>query len=175
MAGMTGPVKVVPYGTEGPIGSWPVGATQQLYPGEVALVSGGGSVTKGNLKNAATAGSTDLVVGMLQDYAGGTGVDIGTGFVGGSNDGNVWMDTMGGAFMFQSGTGSDQLSAATNGLTVYYGGENSSGPIACATGSGTRPVLGIQKPQDPGFAGTGGADPGSAYWPIVLNVIAAGA
>jgi hypothetical protein len=136
----------------------------------VALVSGSGAVTTGYLKNAASPGSADIVVGMIGDPAGGTTVDTGSGIIGGSTDGAVWANVQTGAFFFQSGTGSDQLSATTNGQTVYYGGENSSGPIACATSaSSTRPVLGVQLPQDPGIAG--GSTPGSSYWPVVINPV----
>ena len=75
-----------------------------------------------------------------------------------------------GTFMFQSGSGADQLSASTNGKTVYYGGENANGPIAHATGSGTKPVLGIQLPQDPGFA-SGAQSQGPTTGPIKLTAI----
>ena len=170
MAGLTGDTYVVPYGVEGGLTSFPVAATQQLYYGEVALVSGGsGGITKGYLKNAATANANDLVVGMLDEPAGGTYVSTGPGVLGGSTDGAVWANVRNGTFMFQSGSGADQLSASTNGKTVYYGGENANGPIAHATGSGTKPVLGVQLPQDPGIAG--GANPGVGYWPVKLNVI----
>jgi hypothetical protein len=150
--------------------AWPVGATQQLYYGAVALLSGSGAVTTGYLKNAASPGSADLVVGMVGDPAGGTLVQTGPGILGGASDGAVWDNVKTGAFFFQSGTGSDQLSEATAGKTVYYGGENSSGPLAMATSaSSTRPVLGVQLPQDPGIAG--GFSPGASYWPVALNVI----
>ena len=174
MPGLTQDTLVIRYGSgdgDQPT-SYPVGATQQLYYGEVALMSGSGGVTTGYLKNAANAGALDTVVGMLggPGGAGGTYVETGSGVVGGSTDGAVWMNVQTGAFFFQSGTGADQLSQATNGKTVYYGGENSSGPLAMATSaSSTRPVLGIQLPQDPGIAG--GSTPGSAYWPVVLNAV----
>ena len=171
MAGMTGPVPVVRYGAgdnDQPT-SYPIGASQTLYYGEVALISGSGAVTTGYLKNAATAGSADLVAGMVGDPAGGTFVETGSGIVAGTTDGSVWSNVQTGAFFFQSGTGSDLLSEATVGKTVYYGGENASGPLAMATGSGTRPVLGVQLAQDPGIAG--GSIPGSNYWPVVLNAI----
>ena len=148
-----------------------VAANQQLYYGEVALVaSGSGSITEGYLKNAGTYGSGDTVVGMIGEPAGGTLVRTASGLLGGTSDGMVQVDVLTGAFYFQSGSGSDQLSATTNGKTVYYGGENSTGPIACATSSSnTRPILGIQLPQDPGIAN--GFSPGSSYWPVKLNVV----
>ncbi len=170
MAGLTNDTPLVRYGSGDdcqPV-AYPVGATQQLYYGAVALMSGSGAVTTGFLKNAATPGSADIVVGMVGDPAGGTLVQTSGGILGGSTDGSVWDNVETGAFFFQSGTGSDQLSAATNGKTVYYGGENSSGPLAMATnGSSTRPELGIQAPQDPGIAG--GFTPGASYWPVIVN------
>jgi len=171
MAGLTQDVHVYRYGVPEAtqLVSWPVGANQQLYNGAVALVSGSGAVTTGYLKNAATAGASDLVAGMVGDPAGGTLVQTGPGILGGSTDGAVWDNVVTGAFYFQSGSGADQLSQATAGKTVYYGGENASGPLACATGSGTRPVLGTQLPQDPGIAN--GFGPGSNYYPVKLNVI----
>ena len=166
---LTNDIKSYEYGVGYGLVAYPVGATQQLYEGEVALISGSGSVTTGYLKNAATPGSADLVVGIIGRPAGGTAVATGPGFAGGTADGAVWADVKTGSFCFQSGTGADQLSEATNGKTVYLGNENAQGSIACATGSGTRPVLGIQLPQDPGFAG--GCLPGPNYWPIKLNTI----
>jgi hypothetical protein len=164
---------VVRYGSPGDHDqtvAYPVGATQQLYYGAVALMSGSGAVTTGYLKNAASPGSADTVVGMIGDPAGGTLVCTGPGILGGATDGAVWDNVATGAFFFQSGTGSDQLSEATAGKTVYYGGENSSGPLAMATSAtSTRPILGVQLPQDPGIAG--GATPGANYWPVVLNQI----
>lgn len=158
------------YGTpdDSQLEAYGVGANQQLYNGEVALVSGSGAVTAGYLKNGASFGSADIVVGMVGEGAGGTQVSTGPGILGGSTDGSVWVNVETGAFLFQSGSGADQLSAATNGKTVYYGGENSTGPLAMATSSGgTRPALGIQLPQDPGLAN--GYTPGSAFWPVIIN------
>lgn len=170
MAGLTNDTFVTRYGSGDdcqPV-AYPVGATQQLYYGAVALISGSGSTTTGYLKNAATPGSADLVVGMVGLPAGGTLVQTGPGVLGGSTDGAVWDNVQTGAFFFQSGTGSDALSEATAGKTVYYGGENTSGPLAMATnGSSTRPTLGVQLPQDPGIAG--GFTPGSGYWPVTIR------
>ena len=170
MSGLTNDIKSYEYGTDGKLTSYGIGANQQLYENAVALVSGSGSVTVGYLKNAASPGSSDLVAGLVSAPAGGTTVATGPGILGGSTDGAVWANVNTGTFLFQSGSGSDQLSATTNGKTVYYGGENTYGPIACATSSGsTRPTLGIQLPQDPGLAGN--FSPGSNYWPVKLNVI----
>ena len=147
--------------------AYPIGATQQLYSGAVALVSGSGSTTTGFLKNAASPGSADVVVGMVGDATGGA-YSTGPGLPLPTANGDVWAEVQTGAFMFQSGTGSDQLAAALNGLSVYYGGESTTGPIACATSrSSTLPLLGTLLPQDPGIAG--GSNPGANYWPVAVR------
>lgn len=165
---MTGDGKVYRYGSgdDDQLLSYPVGSAQQLYYGEVALVSGGTGATKGYLKNGASPQSTDVVAGMVGEPAGGTYVKTGPGILGGSTDGAVWVDVLTGAFFFQSVSGANALSEASAGLTVYYKGENSNGPIA-STSSGDGPALGQQQPQDPGIAG--GFTPGPGYWPIVVN------
>jgi hypothetical protein len=168
MAGLTQDIHVYEYGVPGQPTAAGVGANQQLYIGSVALLSGSGSVTAGYLKNAASPGTADIVLGMLAEPAGGTYVQTGPGILGGTTDGAVWANVQPGSFYFQSGTSSDALTAATNGKTVYYGGENANGPIACATSaSNTRPVLGIQLPQDPG--GVNNYIPGSNYWAVKIN------
>ncbi len=170
MSGLTTDIKAYEYGTQPQLVSYPVGANQTCYVGAVALVSGSGAVTTGFLKNAATPGASDLVAGIIGEPAGGTYVQTAPGIVGGSTDGSVWIDVKAGTFMIQGGTGADALSEATVGKTVYYHGENAQGPIADATsGTSTRPILGVQLPQDPGFAG--GFLPGSNYYPIRLNQI----
>jgi hypothetical protein len=149
--------------------AYPIGAAQQLYSGAVALVSGSGTPAAGYLKNAATAnlGTSDIVVGMVGDATGGA-YSTGPGLPVPTASGDVWAEVLTGAFYFQSGTGADQLVVAGNGLPVYYGGESTTGPIACAVvGSPARPVLGIQVPQDPGIAG--GSSPGAGYWPVIIN------
>lgn len=170
MSGLTKDTKLIQYGSGdgNQPESYPVGANQQLYSGAVALVSGSGSTTAGYLKNAATPGTSDYVVGMLGEPEGGV-FGVGPCFpVAGTTDGSLWAQVRTGSFFFQSGTGSDLLSATTNGKTVYYGGENATGPIACAVvGTPARPVLGTQLPQDPGIAG--GSSPGANYWPIIVR------
>lgn len=164
---MTGPVPIVRYGIGDncqPV-AWPVATAAQLWDGEVALKNAAGLI-----KNAGTPLVTDVVVGMVDGPAGGTVTETGAGIVGGSTDGAVWINARTGAFFFQSAAAGDLLSEATAGKTVYYAGENASGPIAAATdGGGTRPVLGVQLPQDPGIAG--GSTPGSNYFPVVLNAV----
>jgi len=171
MAGATTDIKTFRYGSGDPqLTSFGVGAAAQIYSGCVALVSGSGATTAGYLKNAANPGTLDLVAGIVGEPAGGTYVKTGPGILGGTADGSVWADVRTGCFMVQSGTGADLLTAAGNGKTVYYAGENANGPVAAAViGTPNRPVLGIQLPQDPGFAG--GSLPGANYWPIKFSVI----
>jgi predicted anti-sigma-YlaC factor YlaD len=171
MSGVTYDFPYTRYGTaDGHQGtSNPLGASQTVYVGEVALLSGSGSVSTGFLKNAATPGSADLVVGMINTAAGGTYVPTQPGITNSGADGAVWVNIATGTFFFQSGTGSDQLTQALVGNTVYYGGENTSGPLAFATShSSTLPVLGVLAAQDPSIAN--GAVPGPNYWPVTLNV-----
>lgn len=146
--------------------AWPLAANVTVYSGAVALLDG----ATGLLKSAATTSSTDIVLGIIDAPSGGTAVQTGPGITGGSTDGAVWVNVQTGSFFLQSGTGADQLSETTAGKTCYYGGENSSGGLACATsGSGTRPQLGIQFAQDPGIAG--GCTPGANYWPIKFSTV----
>jgi len=133
MAGLTNDIKTIEYGVpeNSQLVAYPIGATSQLYCGAVALISGtGGTVTQGYLKNAATASASDIVAGIVADYAGGTGVKTGPGLLGGSTDGATWADVRTGTFFFQSGTGSNALTEAKVGGNVYYGGENANGPMA---------------------------------------------
>ena len=155
-------------GTRQELVAWPVQATAQLYRGTVALVAGNGGGTAGYLRVADSPGSTDFVAGIVDFPAGGTALDTGSGIVGGAADGDVYVDVKTGTVLVQSGTGADALSATTNGKTVYYHGTNAAGPIADAT-AGSKPVFGIQLPQDPSLAA--GAFPGSNYWPVKMNVI----
>lgn len=172
-----GPWKIAQYGVPDgsgnqPIG-YPMGATLTLYSGEVALISGSGSTTTGYLKDPSSPGSSDIVAGLINNPTGGTyyaGQNSGAGFTSTSTDGSVWLDVIGGSFFFQSGTGSDALTEAIVGTTIYYGGENANGPYMCATSNGgARPKAGTLLPQDPSIAN--GVTPGSNYWPVKLNVV----
>jgi hypothetical protein len=173
MAGVTTDIHTYEYGVpeNNQLVAYGLGANVQVYSGEVAILAGTGSTTtQGYLKSAVNAGSaSDIVVGVIEGPAGGTQVATTYGVLGGTTDGAVWVNVRTGAFYIQSGTGSNALSASTNGKTVYYGGENTSGPIANAT-QGTTCALGIQLPQDPGING-GSFSPGSSYYPIKLNTV----
>jgi hypothetical protein len=119
-----------------------IGATVQLYRGTVALLSGSGAVTTGYLKNADSPGSSDLVLGMLSKYGPGT-ADTLPGMLGGATNGATSAEILTGSFLLQSGTGSDQLSVATAGKTVYL---INSVTVGATSASGTRPVAGVQLP-----------------------------
>jgi len=150
--------------------AYPVDAAQTLYQGAVALLTTvtAGGLTAGNLHNGATVTATDICVGIVGPPTGGTYVPTGPGIANPGAVGAVWSDVQTGTFFIQSGTSADLLTEALVGKQVYYGGENSSGPIACATSSSaSRPVLGVLLPQDPGI--TGGVTPGPNYWPIRMN------
>lgn len=144
--------------------AYPVKAAAQLYSGAVALLRGG------FLINGASPLSTDLIVGIIGDPAGGTLVQTGVGILGGATDGAVWVNVRTGSFFLQSGSGADTLVNTSAGATVYYHGENNNGPVIDLTsGSSTRAPAGILLPQDSGIAG--GVTPGAAYWPIKLNTV----
>jgi hypothetical protein len=120
-----------------------IGANQQLYRGTVALLSGSGAVTKGYLKNSDTPGASDTVVGILSQYAAGTGADAIPGLLGGTTDGATAASILTGAFLLASGSGADQLSAATAGQTVYL---INSVTVGLTSASSTRPIAGVQMP-----------------------------
>ncbi len=166
---LTRDAKIIRYGSGDdaqPL-AYGIGASQQLYSGEVALVSGSGSVSAGYLKNAASTGTSDYIVGMVGDATGGA-FSTAPGLPTSTTDGGVWAEVLTGTFFFESGTGADQITAALNGLTVYYGGESDNGPLVAAiAGTPARPALGILVPQDPGIAG--GSSPGPDFWPVIIN------
>lgn len=148
MAAMTQDGHLVRYGTpEGhQLTPAPVTAASQLYKGEVALLR------SGYLVNAASPQSTDVIVGMIGDVAGGTTVPTAPGILGGTANGSVWVNCETGTFVFQNGTGADVIAEANAGQTCYYSGENAAGPIAALTSGGnTRPQLGVIVPFDPGL------------------------
>lgn len=170
MAGATTDIKSFAIlSAESQLTSYPVGANQQLYRGCIALLSGSGATSVGFLKNAASPGSTDLVAGIIDSIAGGTGADTLPGILGGTTDGAVWVNVRTGTFMIQN-SALNALSAASSGKTVYYQGENAGGPIVSSSSVGaTLPTMGIAFAQDPGFANN--YIPGSNYYPIKLNTI----
>ena len=116
---------------------------QTLYRGSVALISGGVTVTKGYLKNAATPASADVVVGILDNYGPSCGqADTGPG-MGGSvlntGDGVLTANVCPGTFLLQGGSGADALTVTNIQQPVYLINETTVG----ATGTGGRPVAGM--------------------------------
>jgi hypothetical protein len=159
-------------GSESQLISAGVAATVTVYVGGVALISAGtAGGTIGFLKNAGTPSPNDIVAGIVDGYAGGTGVATAPGVVGGATDGAVWANIKTGTFLMLGNAGiagATALTAANNGKPVFYAGETASGPVASASSNtGAFPALGVQLPQDPGFAG--GFLPGAAYWPIEIG------
>lgn len=119
----------------------PLGAGVTVYSGSIALLS-----NVGYLKNASSPAATDHIAGMITDPTGGTYVKTGPGIVNSGAAGAVWVDCATGTFLLQSATGSDQLSEATAGATVYVVDEQT---VGATNGGATRPVAGIQLPIDP--------------------------
>ena len=158
-------------GSESQLISAPVAANVTVYVGGVALISAGTGGTAGFLKNAAAPAGADIVTGIVDGYAGGTGVAVNPGVVGGTTDGAVWANVKTGTFLMLGNAGiagATALTAANNGKPVFYAGETATGPVASASSNtGAFPALGVQLPQDPGFAG--GSLPGSNYWPIEIG------
>lgn len=168
MAGVTNDIKTFQYGLpENLLVAYPVGANQQLYRGCVALISGSGATSTGCLKNAASPGTADLVAGIIDEVAGGTGADTLPGILGGTTDGAVWVNVKTGTFFVQNST-TNAVAESTVVLTVYYQGENATGPIVSSV-QGVLPKMGQLLPQDPGFANN--YIPGSNYWPVKFNII----
>jgi hypothetical protein len=170
MAGVTTDIKTFEYGVpDQTLVAYGIAANQQLYSGAIALVSGSGASTTGYLKNAATPGSSDLVAGIVDSYAGGCAVSTSPGLLGGSTDNALQANVRTGTFFVQN-SALNPVSVTQVGKTVYYQGENASGPIVSSSSvGGTLPSMGILLPQDPGFANN--YIPGSNYWPVKLNVI----
>lgn len=174
MAAVANDIKTWKYGASERLTTAPVGAASQLYVGAVALISAGTGATAGFLKNAATPAAADIVMGIVDEPAGGTLVQTGPGILGNGTDGGVWVNVRTGTFwVIGSGSGiagATALTAANNGKAVFYAGETAQGPVASASSNaGAFPAMGIQLPQDPGFAG--GTLPGATYWPVKFNVI----
>jgi hypothetical protein len=118
-----------------------IAATVQLYRGTIAVASGAGG-TKGYLVNGDTPVSTQIVLGILNKYGPGTADTI-PGLLGGATNGATTAEILTGSFLLASGTGADQLSAATVGATVYM---INSVTVGATNGGSTRPTVGVQLP-----------------------------
>lgn len=120
-------------------------ATTTVYRGSVAVLNGPGGSNVGYLRNPATPGPSDLVVGMIDEAGPGTS-DTGPGITGGATNGAVSANILTGSFILASGTSGDALTVATNMTTVYLIDEKTVGATSAPDGSGnpTRPVAGVQ-------------------------------
>ncbi len=133
---LTSDVQTVRYGSPG-------NASQPAYPGPMAasVTVYGGSIcltnSSGLIKNAASPASTDLCWGLVHAQTinpsavqWNSPIDI---------TGNPFqVDT--GSFYMSAGSGSDALTQANVGGTVYVINETT---VGATNGSGTRPVAGI--------------------------------
>jgi|HubBroStandDraft_3_1064219.scaffolds.fasta_scaffold14886_4 hypothetical protein len=127
---------------EYPIGKGASGQT--LYRGSVTAVSGGTTVTQGFLKNMATPASTDLVVGIVDDYGPSCGLaNTGPGLGGATlNTANGVCTALvrQGEFILASGTGADALTITNLQTNVYLINETT---VGATSGGSTRPVAGL--------------------------------
>lgn len=120
-----------------------IGNAVTLYRGSVALLSGGVSVTKGYLKNAATPSSTDSVMGLVAGYGPSCGFPDDAPGVGGTNassDGAATASVLPGTYLLLAGTGADALTVTNLQTSVYLINETT---VGATSGSSTRPVAGL--------------------------------
>lgn len=132
------------FGSEGlhePL-SAPLGSAVTVYSGSIAISRAG------YLANASVPQSTDVVLGIIGDPAGGTYVKTGPGIVGNGSQGanGVWVTIQTGSFILASGTGADALAETDVGATVYAIDEVTVGKT---NGTNTRPAVGVLQPIDP--------------------------
>jgi hypothetical protein len=120
----------------------PLGSAVTVYAGSIALSRAG------YLANSAIPQSTDVVLGLIGEPAGGTYVKTGPGIVGNGSQGanGVWVEILTGSFILASGTGADALAETDVGASVYVIDEQTVGKTS---GTATRPVAGILLPIDP--------------------------
>lgn len=131
------------YGT--PDGKQPLNvgiqATVQLYRGTIAVMNGPQAAShQGYLKNGDTPATSDIVLGILSKYGPGS-ADALPGLLGGSTDGATTAEILTGTFLLNSGTGADQLSAATAGQNVYL-----IDSVTVGLNQSGRPIAGVQMP-----------------------------
>jgi len=123
---------------------YPIGygsAGQTLYRGSFTAISGGTTVTQGYLKNMATPASTDLVVGIVDDYGPSCGLaNTGPGLGPTTANGSATALVRQGEFIVASGTGADALALANLQTSVYLINETTVGKTS---GSKTRPIAGL--------------------------------
>jgi hypothetical protein len=122
--------------------SAPLGSAVTVYGGSFA------ATRAGYLANMASPQSTDVVLGLVGEPAGGTYVKTGPGIVGNGSQGanGVWVEILTGSFLMANGTGADALAETDVGASVYAVDEQTVGKT---DGSATRPVVGKLLPIDP--------------------------
>lgn len=129
-------VRTVRYGTPGNSTQYvnqPLKASSTVYRGSVAITRSGYVVAA-----SAPSVATDIVWGIVEN--GGPGyANTGPGIVGGSADGDVTVEIATGSFYLASGTGSDALTQADVGATVYLLNETT---VAKTDGGSSLPIAG---------------------------------
>ena len=146
---LTGDITVIRYGSsvdhqpiEYGIGKGASGQT--LYRGSIAAISGGTTVTQGYLKNMASPATSDVVVGLIDDYGPGSGqANTGPGLGGAvlnTADGVLTANVITGTFLVFGGTGSDALTITNVQKPVYLIDEKT---VGATSASSTRPQAGI--------------------------------
>ncbi len=132
----------------------PLGSAVTVYSGTIALSRAG------YLANAASPQTTDVVLGLIGNPAGGTYVKTGPGIVGNGSQGanGVWVEILTGSFILACGTGADALVETDVGASVYVMDEITVGKT---DGSASRPIAGKLQPITP--------DIPSGYVPVLFT------
>lgn len=133
----------------------PLGSAVTVYSGSIALSRAG------YLANASAPQTTDVVLGLIGNPAGGTYTKTGPGIVGNGSQGanGVWVEILTGSFILASGTGADALTEANVGADVYVIDEIT---VGATSGSSTRPVAGKMMPITPDIT--------SGYVPVLFTI-----
>jgi hypothetical protein len=120
----------------------PLGSAVTVYAGSIA------ATRAGFLANMSAPQSTDNVLGLVGEPAGGTYVKTGPGIVGNGSQGaaGVWVEILAGSFLLANGTGADAFAESDAGAPVYVVDEITGGKT---DGSASRPKAGILLPIDP--------------------------
>lgn len=120
----------------------PLGSAVTVYGGSFA------AARAGYLANMSSPSSTDVVLGLVGEPAGGTYVKTGPGIVGNGSQGNngVWVEILTGSFLMANGTGADAFAATDVGAACYVVDEQTVGKT---NGTNTRPQAGTMLPWDP--------------------------
>ena len=139
---LTADVITVRYGTPGnstqPVNQ-PLTANATVYRGSVA------TTRSGYLVAASSPQSTDIVWGIVNGAGPGTADMTTQGITGGTTNGAVTVEIATGSFFLAAGTGSDAITQANVGATVYLINETT---VGLTSGGGTRPVAGVVEAYD---------------------------